>query len=178
MKKIFWSLLFVSALFVGCGDDDDEDSNSSDNGKKETVDNDKVTKDNCLSALKKNYGFDLQLPSTSTISAYNDFLYDWAVSIKSSNPKEDALAILNSLFEQSKSLSTEGVYCGEFDYDDETEHVFFNKKKDANSLEDALQSYVATYYQYDWFYKSSKGFNIEVFVDYDEEKGSISIGID
>ncbi len=178
MKKIFWSLLFVSALFVSCGDDDDDDSNSSDNGgKKEVVDDGKITKDNCLDYLKKNYNLALQIPSTSTITTFSDFTYDWGISIKSENVKNDVAEMANSLFSQTQSVSKEGCFAGEYDIDEEAYTVTFIKGKDFSTLEDSKIYEVGGYYQYEWYYKDAKGNIGEVFISCDEENGLVGIAI-
>lgn len=179
MKKIIWAMLFASALFVSCGDDDDDSNSSDSNNKKENVSDDtKVTKDNCLPALKNNYGLDLQLPSTCTVTSFNSFTYDWAVNIKSDNAKEDASTILKSLFDQSKKLSSEGLFHGTYEFNEVEYEMAFVKGEDINSLEDAIFSEIQGYTQYHWYYKNSRGAIVEVFMDCDEDKGAIGIGVD
>lgn len=187
MKKLIWASLFMSALFISCGDDDDDDNNNggSSNNKQEqkednpgTTDNDKVTVENCLDALKQDYNIDLKLPASSSISLFSDFTYDWSVAVKSANAEKDALEVANSLFEKTKALSTEGLFTGVYDFDEVSNKTVFVKGDDITTLEDAKEMGSDGYAQYIWFYKSSNGSITEVFIDYDNNKGEYTIGID
>lgn len=173
MKKIFFPILFVSALLLSCGDDDDESSNPSGN-KQETVDN-TVTKDNCLDALKKNYGIDLQLPSSSSIAMYSEISYKWCVTVMSSGSNNDGLEVAKALFSLTKSISTDGLFDGEFIVDQQSNNRSFVRESYLVDLDDANQSQYDGYAEYGWYYHSENGSLVQVYIENDEMKGIYKI---
>jgi len=186
MKKIIWGLMCASALFISCGDDEDENENSNPQNTNQNTDNGKpeekpadgsVDGAACLANLKKDYNIDVKLPSTSEISLFSSFTYRWSVVVKSTNTKNDALEVANAIFNQTKTLSTDGLYTGSYDYDETTNKTVFVKDEDITTLDEAMTMGYGEYAQYTWYYKSANGHLTEIFIDFNGVNGEYTIGV-
>lgn len=184
MKKIIWALMCASALFVSCSDDDkDEPQNNgqqttnNDNGGGST-DKDKTTVDNCLEKLKAEYGIDVKLPANSKITRFSSLGCRWGVNVSSQTAKVDAQEVLSSIFNQTKTLSTAGVFLGDYDYDEETNKTVFKKEKEITDFAEALHTSMGSWEQYRWFFKTSEGYLVDILAQYDDEENYYNISIE
>lgn len=171
MKKIIWSFLFVSALFVSCGDDDDDSSKPANNNN-EVEKDEVVTKENCLDVLKKNYGIDIQLPLSSYIAMYSDVSYEWGATFMCESGNNDGQEMAKKLFSNTQNISKDGLFGR-----DKSAAQDFVKGDEYKTLDETITVQYDDYVEYEWYFKSENGSNVHVYVENDMVKGIYKIGI-
>lgn len=191
MKKTLLALCCLSAIFVSCDKLNKGNANGGQPAGNESVESvevadapqtvdgiaedEKITLENCIPGLKRDFNLVLQLPAASSINKYSELSFDWSVMVSSEDAEKDAMEVAQSLFDQTKKLSVNGIYSGKVDVDEESYKPVFFKKGDLANLAEAKISEMADYKQYQWFYKSNEDVVTEVFVDYNTAKNEYTI---